>query len=127
VKGGRAEWKQIRFSPDGRDLLINAGSSDKAIHLINSFDGTLTSSIRHDSKLGQACFSPDGAYVLAGADDKKVHAWRRADGRHLAGFEGHSARPNCVRFNPTKLMFASSCSNLVSLSSSLKDGCTDVW
>lgn len=113
-----AKWTQIRFSPDGRDLLVNTGR-DGCLHLINSFDGTLQGSLKHEGiGMGDATFSPDGRYILAGGDDRSVHVWSRPadgkDGQLLPhAFEGHSGKPRLVRFNPKKLMFASACSNLV--------------
>jgi WD40 repeat protein len=97
---------------------VNTGR-DGCVHLINSFDGALQGSLKHDGiGLGDACFSPDGRYVLAGGDDRSVHVWSRPvdgkEGKLLPNaFEGHSGKPRLVRFNPQKLMFASACSNLV--------------
>lgn len=113
-----SKWTQLRFSPDGRDLLLNAGR-DGCLHLLNSFDGTLQGTMKHEGiGLGEACFSPDGRYVLAGGDDRSVHVWARpVEGKEARllpnAFEGHSGKPRLVRFNPKKLMFASACSNLV--------------
>jgi len=116
------------FSPDGRDLLVNTGTS---LHLLNSFDANLrlTLSLPSTPLLGDACFSPDGRYVISGShEDRAVHVWNLADkGRLLThNFEGHSGIPGLVKFNPTKLMFASACSNLVIIKSFVIILCSDV-
>lgn len=109
------QWCGIKFSPDGKDLLV---STKESVHyLINSFEGTFRQTFvvpdaRHHGVPFEASFSPDGLYILAGSPDKKIYCWKRETGKQVACFEGHSGMPALLRFNPTKMMFASACDNL---------------
>lgn len=119
----KCRWSDLKFSPDGRDLLVNEIGSTGRIHLINSFEGTLKATLQlpnfksksvEDPKDNyEASFTPDGKYIMACGPDRKIHIWKREDGRLLTSLEGHSGVPRHVRFNPAKQMFASACENLV--------------
>ncbi len=112
-----SKWTEIKFSPDGKDLLVNTNRGH--IHLINSFDGVFKSTLSPTTNVDkqrhhfEASFTPDGKYVLCGAEDRKVHVWNRDQAQPIASFEGHSSTPTHVKFSPSKLMFASACTNLV--------------
>ncbi len=56
--------------------------------------------IAHSSFVTSVAFSPDGARVLSGSDDKTVKLWDAATGALLRTFEGHTGYVTSVAFSP---------------------------
>lgn len=110
-----ARWTAIRFSPDGRELLVATAAG--AIYLIDSFDGYVKQVLTGNQNSAhldlQPAFTPDAQFVLCGSQDGRVHAWSRATGRQVAALEGHAAAPRVLAFNPKHAMLASACTSLV--------------
>jgi len=61
----------------------------------------------------EASFSPDGQYVLAGAEDGTIHVWQTLTGHAVATWQGHASPVGVVQWNPKTMMVASGCTNLV--------------
>lgn len=61
-------WNNIKFSNNGRDLLIS--TNQERLYIIDSFDNkikTCFTDYENASKIPiDACFSPDGQFVLSG-------------------------------------------------------------
>ena len=63
-------------------------------------DAKLYMQLGHSSGVNSVVFSPDGAFVLTGSNDKTARLWDVATGREVRRFEGHSDRVRSVAFSP---------------------------
>lgn len=128
-------WNKLEFSNDGKSILL--GTTGKSHFLLDAFDGTLKASLRRDHvgvarlsagehnhegldpssadylypSSGDACFSPDGRYVLSGSIMKTVSIWdtlafnheKTPSPTHEIDYKGDSA---VLAFNPRLHFFA---------------------
>eukprot|EP00842_Homolaphlyctis_polyrhiza_P005511 jgi/Hompol1/5961/HPOL_004780-RA len=112
----RPEWSQMSFSLDGKYILISTKAN--TMYLVDAFRGDVVHRLTgHLNQMGlsfEASFTPDGAYVICGSQDGRIHCWDVATGKHLSALEWHQEPPKVVAFNPRYLMFASADTNLVS-------------
>jgi len=109
------EWTGLKFSPDGRYLLISTNSS--VIKMIDSQYGNLIQSFTgHENSLQlplEASFTPDSQFVLSGSTDGSIHVWKTETGQNLCILNGDTINPvQCVAFNPKYMMIASACNAL---------------
>lgn len=112
---GSLTWCSLKFSPDGRDLLINTVEGD--ILLLDSFDcyvkRVLLGRPQNTTQLGmEASWTADAQYVVAGAMDGSLYTWSRSTGELVAQADGHPTYPLVCRFNPRKAMMVSACTNV---------------
>lgn len=110
-----ADWTSLKFSSDGKFLLIS--TNGHALRLIDAFQGTpIFTYAGHSNHKGiplEASFSPDSQFVFCGSTDGKVHVWSTESGVKVATLQGdHSGPVQCVQFNPKFMMLASSCTNM---------------
>lgn len=107
-------WNAVRFSPDGKDILI--GTRQGVLYLIDAFDGYVKhtlSGVQNTSQLDlKPTFSADAKQVLCGSQDGKIHIWDRHTGEVVGQLEGHASYPMLVKCNPKYTMIASACTNL---------------
>lgn len=54
----------------------------------------------HPGKIRALAFSPDGARLASGSDDRTVRLWRATDGKLLAAFDGHTKAIKALAFSP---------------------------
>eukprot|EP00505_MAST-04D_sp_SCG-Rhode-Island_P005213 Stramenopile-MAST_4_protein_5213 len=54
----------------------------------------------HSGNVNSVSFSPDGAWIVSGSDDKTVKVWSVVSGECVTTFEGHSGWVNSVSFSP---------------------------
>jgi WD40 repeat protein len=82
----------VAFSPDGR-LVLGIGGQGKA-RLWSARTGELLCKLaRGSANLRSAAFSPDGAYILAGAREEfKVRRWDVRSGERVPCFAGFAQR-----------------------------------
>ncbi|XP_040567699.1 WD repeat-containing protein 82 [Lepeophtheirus salmonis] len=109
------EWTGLKFSPDGKTILISTNGS--LIKLIDAFSGqTLQTFTGHLNTKGiplEASFSPDSQFVISGSTDGRVHIWNAETGTKVCVLNGdHDGPVSCVQFNPKYMMMASACNNM---------------
>ena len=109
------EWTGLKFSPDGKTILISTNGS--LIRLIDSFSGdtlqTFTGHLNSKNIPLEASFSPDSQFVISGSTDGRVHIWNAENGTKVCVLNGDHTEPvRCVQFNPKYMMMASACKNM---------------
>jgi COMPASS component SWD2 len=76
------EWTGLKFSPDGKTILISTNGS--LIRLIDAFNGklmqTFTGHVNTKAIPLEASFSPDSQFVISGSTDGRVHIWNAENG-----------------------------------------------
>ncbi len=82
--------------------------------LLDAYDGSLLHTLtghKNDNNIPlEACFSPDGAFVVGGSEDGTIWRWETGTGAAKPPLRGHEAPVTAVKCNPTRMMLASSCS-----------------
>ncbi|KAI9743856.1 MAG: member of Set1p complex, histone methyl transferase [Claussenomyces sp. TS43310] len=133
-------WNKLEFSNDGKSLLV--GTSGHGHFVLDAFDGSLRSYLsrqnggpkrlaagEHNTEgidpsearkvsSGDACFTPDGRYVISGQRRENVLVWDTLQSTatkkmmpvHELEFKGEAA---VIAFNPRYNMFASADKELV--------------
>lgn len=106
------EWTDLKFSSDGKLIILSTNGG--SIRLIDAFHGQPLQTFQgrnNPKRLPlEACFTPDGNFVMSGTGDGKVLVWRVGDGKLVAQLDGsHPDAVRCVKFNPTWMMMASTC------------------
>ncbi|CAD6506190.1 BgTH12-07119 [Blumeria graminis f. sp. triticale] len=128
-------WNSLEFSNDGKSLLLS--TNGKSHFLLDAFDGTLKASLRRERSgvarlgagdknpegldpqaasylypsTGDACFTPDGRYVLSGSRQHNILIWdtmapyleKYMTPTHELVYKGDTA---VIAFNPRLHFFA---------------------
>jgi COMPASS component SWD2 len=102
------EWTGLKFSPDGKHMLLSTTSN--AVFLVDAFSGdlkqTYTSFSNSANMSIEASFSPDGQFVLSGSDNGTIHLWETLTGKRVSIWRGHTGAVTAVQWNPKKVMAA---------------------
>ncbi|XP_064632433.1 WD repeat-containing protein 82-like isoform X2 [Lineus longissimus] len=109
------DWTGLKFSPDGKLILISTNGS--TIRVIDAFVGSpLQTFMGVPNNKGipiEASFSPDSQFVFSGSTDGKIYCWNTETGSRIAILNAeHSGPVQCVQFNPKYMMLASACVNM---------------
>eukprot|EP00803_Ostreobium_quekettii_P002399 evm.model.scf_415.6 EVM.evm.TU.scf_415.6 scf_415:43971-46482(-) len=100
----------VKFSNDGKYILA---VMEGRIYVIDAFTGNVVQKMMSGVPEGgtalEACFSPDGQYVLSGCEDRTIHVWNATEGNLVACWKGHAGNPTCVKWASTKAIVASAC------------------
>ncbi|XP_023343366.1 WD repeat-containing protein 82-like isoform X2 [Eurytemora carolleeae] len=112
AKSKECEWTGLKFSPDGKSILISTNGSD--IKLIDSFQGnalqTLNGHLNTKQLPLEASFSPDSQFIISGSTDGRIHIWNTENGQKVCSLNGDHKNPvQCVQFSPRHMMMASAC------------------
>lgn len=95
-----SQFFDLAFSPD-REYVAGADSSGRVRVWDIRFNVRLDT-LRHQVPVYTFDYSPDGGWIVTGAEDGKVRLWRwskrKADGDLSHVFEGHQAAVKLVRF-----------------------------
>eukprot|EP00274_Cyanoptyche_gloeocystis_P003842 CAMPEP_0196660450 /NCGR_PEP_ID=MMETSP1086-20130531/39847_1 /TAXON_ID=77921 /ORGANISM="Cyanoptyche gloeocystis , Strain SAG4.97" /LENGTH=269 /DNA_ID=CAMNT_0041994877 /DNA_START=66 /DNA_END=872 /DNA_ORIENTATION=+ len=71
------EWTGMKFSNDGKYILLS--TSESVVILIDAFNGTKTQTysgfLNDNGSVLEASFSPDCQFVLSGSEDGTIHVW----------------------------------------------------
>jgi len=110
------EWTGLKFSPDGRFILVSSNGS--MIKLVDAFNGNLVHTFTGHQNMRniplEASFSPDSQFVVCGSSDSKIHIWNAEKGNKVAVLNSeHTDTIQCIQFNPKYMMFASSCQQMI--------------
>lgn len=109
------DWTGVKFSPDGKSLLISTNGS--IIRLVDAFNGqpmqTFTGHLNNKGIPLEASYSPDSQFVFSGSTDGRVHVWNAESGYKICVLNAdHTGPVQCVQFNPKFMMLASACTNM---------------
>lgn len=109
------EWTGMKFSPDGKSILVMTNS--KFMRLIDAFTGAITHTLtgHENNKNAQlrATFSPDSKYIFCGSTDGNIVCWSADDGKIVHRFKtDHPGTIENVHFNPKFFVMASACTHL---------------
>lgn len=109
------DWTGVKFSPDGKTLLVSTNGS--IIRLVDAFTGqplqTFTGHLNNKGIALEASYSPDSQFVFSGSTDGRLHVWNAENGYKLCVLNAdHTGPVQCVQFNPKYMMLASACTNM---------------
>ena len=99
------EWTGLKFSPDGKSILISTNGS--VIKLIDSYNGTSLQTFTGETDAFhtntcltfpsscpghlnskqlplEASFSPDSQFVISGSSDGRIHIWNSENGQKVS-------------------------------------------
>lgn len=109
VGGDTSEVTGIRFSNDGKVMLVS--TTDSRTYVLDAYSGKnmVTLQLKPDGEGAplEACFSPDGRYVVSGSGDGSVRVWSSSSGAQVAEWKDNAGTPAVVKWAPRRLMFAS--------------------
>lgn len=112
--GGRTSFSSLKFSNDGKLMLLS--TTRGAIALLDAYHGTLLHTLSgHANEQGmplEASFTPDGQFVVAGAEDGGIWRWSVVNGQAFPVVREHNKPVRVIRCNPTRTMLVSACSAL---------------
>ena len=96
----------IRFSPDGKTLIVGTGNKEIQLWDLATYQqiGTLEA---HEHAICELAFSPDRTLLASGDTGGKIHLWEFSTRRHLATFEGHKKDVRALAFTPDGKTLAS--------------------
>ena len=114
------EWTQLKFSPNGRYLLVSTNSS--AVRLVDAINGEPLQTLKIGCSNTQGLpletsFTPDSTYVLSGSEEGKIYISKAETGSLSTVISCKTPVENppipalCVKFNPCYMMLASSHNN----------------
>lgn len=110
------EWTGLKFSPDGKSILISTNGS--MVKVVDAFNGTVKHSFTGHANAKntplEASWSPDSQFVLSGSSDGRIHIWNAEKGNKVAVLNSeHSDTVQCIQYNPKYMMFASTCQQMI--------------
>lgn len=109
VGGDTAEVTGIKFSNDGKMMLLSTSSS--RTYVLDAYNGKTLHAFSllpdADGASLEASFSPDGKYVISGSGDGSLGAWSTESGQQVAMWASHVGVPAVAKWAPRRLMFAS--------------------
>ncbi len=89
----------LRFSPDGRDLIVP--TVDGTAEIWSLADNRLVTTLTgHSGQVVAVAYSPDGKLVATGATDRTARVWDARTGKQLLVLAGHTATVDAVEFTP---------------------------
>ena len=121
--GKRPRVTTAKFSDDGNDLMCVAGGMVYIHSAFTPFEEVMRIDVaketggsggKHAGGLEaldlEACWTPDGQYVLSGGADSRVHVWSVRSGSKVTTWQSrHAGVPSSVRWAPGSMMAASAC------------------
>lgn len=109
VGGDTAEVSGMKFSNDGKMMLLSTTSSD--VYVLDAYSGKklhgFTLEANPEGGVLEASFSPDGQFVISGSGDGSLRVWSTVSGNQVACWLNHAGVPTVVKWAPRRVMFAS--------------------
>jgi WD40 repeat protein len=94
------------FSPDGKELITMAYSTNMAVWDVESWE--MKEELSTESELIQEiAFSSDGKYVAGSGYQNTIKIWDRVSGKLIKKLKGHTAGILALDFHPTRPILAS--------------------
>src|SRR5262249_392034 len=91
----------VVVSPNGTRLCVTTHGNRTQLAVFDATCGKqLAVCPRHDSAVWSFAFSPDGARLVSGGEDRMVRVWDSATGKLLATCRGHTSKVLSVAFSP---------------------------
>lgn len=93
---------RIALNPDASRILVNAGNEGRFydLSLLKVFSG-------HEGPVATAAFTPDGAKLITGGDDRTLRVWQVEDGAPLRMWSAHDAEVTALSVMPDGKTIAS--------------------
>ncbi|XP_057481677.1 protein ANTHESIS POMOTING FACTOR 1-like [Actinidia eriantha] len=113
VGGDMAEVCDIKFSNDGKSMLLTTTSNN--VYVLDAYGGEKRFAFSLDPSPNitiEATFTPDGQYVLSGSGDGNLYAWSIATWSKVASWESHIGVASCLKGAPRRAMFVAASSVL---------------
>ncbi|MDA1278089.1 MAG: hypothetical protein O2960_29180, partial [Verrucomicrobia bacterium] len=104
-QGNKGRVNRMRFSSDGRHLVLATGDGYVEFRDLAAHRTTITFRAHGDSVFDLS-FSPDGKTLVTSGSDATVKLWNAASGQELATLKGHTGPIGSVAFSPDGKMFA---------------------
>lgn len=106
VGGDTAEVCDIKFSNDGKSMLLTTTNNN--IYVLDAYGGDKQCgfSLEPSPKTTEATFTPDGKYVVSGSGDGMVHAWNIRTRTEVACWSSCIGTVSCLKWAPRRAMFA---------------------
>jgi WD40 repeat protein len=104
--GHERDVQGVAFSPDG-SLLASAGSHDQTVRIWEVATGKELHCLRHNTRVDQAVFLPDGRHVVSGGYDGLVRLWDVKTGKQIRTLRGHKGPVDGVAISPDGRRIAS--------------------
>jgi len=90
----------LAFAPDGTTILVARGSDIVCIELENNTK--VMTAIGHTARVNTVAYSPDGRFIVSGADDATVRLWHAKTGKpYRQTLYGHTGPVLYVIFTST--------------------------
>ncbi|OEL24144.1 WD repeat-containing protein 82-B [Dichanthelium oligosanthes] len=107
VGGDTAEVSDIKFSNDGKSMLLT--TTNNHIYVLDAYGGDkrcVFSLEPSPNVTNEAAFTPDGQYVISGSGDGTLHAWNINTVQEIASWNSHIGPITALKWAPRRAMFA---------------------
>ncbi|GAV70240.1 WD40 domain-containing protein [Cephalotus follicularis] len=106
VGGDTAEVCDIKFSTDGKSMLLSTTNNN--VYILDAYGGEKRCGLSLEPSPNtpiEATFTPDGQYVLSGSGDGTLHAWSINMRKEVASWNSHIGVAACLKWAPRRAMF----------------------
>ncbi|XP_065879663.1 protein ANTHESIS POMOTING FACTOR 1 isoform X2 [Euphorbia lathyris] len=106
VGGDTAEVCDIKFSNDGKSMLLTTTSNN--IYVLDAYGGEKRCGFSLEPSPNatiEATLTPDGQYVVSGSGDGTLHAWDINTRHEVMCWNSHIGIPSCLKWAPRRVMF----------------------
>jgi len=95
-----AGYSSVRFSPDGRRVIVSEPFNGRATIWDVASETMLLALTGHAGPVFDAAYSPDGALAVTGSGDRTAKIWDALSGAELRTLSGHDGILLAVAFSP---------------------------